>query len=832
MCFHQKIRLQLLSNSKKSKRYIIFGKSFRVYISKFLYTLFFSLLLTGFSYSQQAILKGYVVSAQGDSIPGAYILLNDSITIAATNSNGYYTVAIPCCKSITISIKSIGLKKSSTNVYAKENQTFVLTIRADEDSSNIQVIEINDYAAKDSIVYNAVEINTISAKYVPSAFGDFSKVLPSMALGVSTNNELSTQYTVRGGNYDENLIYINDIQIYTPQLAKAGQQQGLSTVNPDLIKRVSFSSGGWEAKYGDKLSSVLNADYKIPKRYGGSITASLLGGAAHIEGISNNKRVSFVSGARLKSAAYLLNTLDTKGEYKPIFWDWQSLITFDVTKASRYKSSPGISKLDFIFIVSKNKYQITPTTRQTTFGTLDQILQFDVAFDGTDILTYQTTQGGIRYSHKFSNRFKSTYGLNGYLANEREYYDIESGYRISSIDPDPTSPTYNQNAVTKGIGSYFEHGRNLFKAGSFILNNSNVFHLNKKNAFEFGASFTREYISDHYEEYNFSDSASYVDVTRSVYQNTKLASSRVQGYVQHIFSIDSTHTFVTGIRLNHWSLNQQLLFSPRIQYTYQPRKNKSIKVRIGTGIYQQPAYFREMRALDGTINTNLKAQQSFHFVAGLDKKFIRWGRTFTFITEAYVKYMYRIVPYDLYDVRIRYYGINDGTAYATGVDMRLNGEFVKGVESWFNLGLLTTKENISNDNRGYIRRPTDQRLTAAIFFQDHIPNNPTIKVYLSLMYGSGLPFGPPGKPEYRSILTAPSYKRVDIGFSKLITFNDKEISKKSTVESIWISLEVLNLLGTTNVISYLWVPDYSGNNYAIPNTLTARVVNLKTIIRF
>ncbi|WP_018343354.1 TonB-dependent receptor [Cytophaga aurantiaca] len=803
-----------------------------MYISKFLYTLFFLLFLTGLSYSQQATLKGYVITPENDTISGAYIVLNDSSIIASTNDKGYYTATIPCCKQITISVRSIGLSKTPTLVYAKADETRVLNIRAEEDSIHSRTIEIKDYAIQDNIVYNAVEINTISAKYVPSAFGDFSKVLPSMALGVSSNNELSTQYTVRGGNYDENLIYINDIQIYTPQLAKAGQQQGLSTVNPDLIKRVSFSSGGWEAKYGDKLSSVLNADYKTPNRYAGSITASLLGGAAHIEGINQNKRISFVSGARLKSASYLLNTLDTKGEYKPLFWDWQTLVTFDVTKASRYKSTPGISKVDVLFIVSKNKYQVIPTTRQTTFGTLDQLIQFDVAFDGRDILTYQTTQGGIRYSHKFSNRFKSTFGLNGYLANEREYYDIEAGYRISEVDADPTSPTYNQNAVTKGIGSYFDHGRNLFKAGSFILSESNTYHLNKNNAFEFGASFTREYIKDHYEEYNFTDSAAYVNLTRSVYQNTTLASSRIQGYLQHIHTIDSTHTFVTGLRLNYWSLNQQVLFSPRVQYTYQPRKNKSVKLRIGTGLYQQPAFFREMRALDGTINKDIKAQRSFHFITGIDKKFIRWGRTFTLITEAYVKYIDRIVPYDLYDVRIRYYGINDGTAYAAGMDMRLNGEFVKGVESWFNLGILTTKENISNDDRGYIRRPTDQRVTAAIFFQDHIPNNPTLKVYLSLMYGSGLPFGPPGNPEYRSALTAPAYERVDIGFSKLITFNDKEIVKKSLIESLWISLEVLNLFGNVNVISYLWVPDYSGNNYAIPNTLTARVVNLKTIVRF
>jgi hypothetical protein len=803
-----------------------------MYFCRISYTLFFTCILTSFCYSQNSTLKGYVISQAGDTIPGAFIFQDDSIFLATTTDKGYFKTIIPCCKPVSISIKSIGIKNNTTVITAKANETVSLNIRAEEDMRNAKVIEIIDYATKDSMVYNAVEINTIAAKYVPSAFGDFSKVLTTMALGVSSNNELSSQYSVRGGNYDENLVYINDIQIYSPQLVKAGQQQGLSAVNPDLIKRVSFSSGGWEAKYGDKLSSVLNADYKIPKKNAGSITAGFLGGSAHIEGSNFNNRLSFVSGVRLKSASYLLNTLDTKGEYKPRFWDWQTVVTMDVTSKSKYGYSPGKSTLDVLCIVSKNKYQITPTTRQTTFGTLDNPLQFDVAFDGRDILTYQTSQAGIRYSHKFSKRFNSKIGLNGYHTAEKETYDIESGYNISSVVMDPTTPTYNKSVVLQGIGSYFEHGRNFFNASSLILNNSNTYHLTKFHTFEFGASYTKEHINDYYDEYNFTDSASYVNLTRSVYQTTILNSSRLLAYVQHVFNIDSTHTFVTGVRMNYWSLNKQLIFSPRIQYSYQPQKNKSIKLRIGTGVYQQPAFYREMRALDGSVNTDLKAQRSYQFVTALDKKFMRWGRPFTFITEAYVKYMDRIVPYDLDDVRIRYYGINDGTAYATGLDMRLNGEFVKGVESWFNLGLLTTKENISNDNRGYIRRPTDQRVTASIFFQDYIPNNPSIKVYLSLIYGSGLPFGPPGKPEYRSSLNAPSYKRVDIGFSKLITLNDKKIIQKSTFESIWISLEVLNLLGISNTISYLWVPDYSGNNYAIPNTLTARVVNLKTIVRF
>ncbi|ABG58876.1 TonB-dependent receptor [Cytophaga hutchinsonii] len=802
-----------------------------MYIARFFFTFLLSILLTGYCFSQHATIKGYILNAEGDSIPGAYVFLNDTIPLAVSNTSGFYSATIPCCKPVVISIKSLGYKKTPTTLQAKANQVIYLNIKAEENIVEGKTIDIIDYS-KDTLLYNSVEINTKDAKYLPSAFGDFTKVLPAMALGVTSNNELSTQYSARGGNFDENLIYINDIEIYTPQLAKAGQQQGLSTVNTDLINRVSFSTGGWEAKYGDKLSSVLNASYKTPRRYAGSVTAGFLGGAAHIEGISINNRLSFVSGARLKSASYLLKTLDTKGEYKPVFWDWQTLLTYDITSKNKYKYSQGISKVDLLFIVSNNKYEITPTTRQTTFGTLDDPLRFNVAFDGRDILTYQTVQGGVRYMHRFNNAFKTAFGLNGYIASEREYYDVESGYKINSVDQDPNSPSYNQDVITKGIGSYFEHGRNLFKAASINVNNRSTYHINKQNQIDFGASVQREMINDHFEEYNFSDSASYVDLTRSVYKNTLLNSSRLQAYGQYTHFIDSTHTFITGVRLNYWSLNEQLLVSPRLQYTYQPRNNTLIKFRIGTGLYQQPAYYREMRAIDGTVNTGIKAQRSYHFIAGMDKQFLRWGRKFTLITEAYVKYIDRIVPYDLYDVRLRYYGYNDGTAYATGFDMRLNGEFVKGVESWFNLGILSTKENIADDNRGYIRRPTDQRVTAAIFFQDHIPNNPTIKVYLNLQFASGLPFGPPGNPEYRSSLRAPAYRRVDIGFSKLISFNDKDLIQRKVFESIWISLEVLNLLGTSNTISYLWIPDYSGNTYAVPNTLTARVVNLKTIVRF
>jgi hypothetical protein len=790
----------------------------------------FLLLLTGYSYSQDAYIKGYVVSETGDSIPGVYIILNDSITVAVSDHKGFYSGYIPCCRPATIKIKFLGYLDSAWVIIPKARENIPHTIVARESALETKEIIVNGYNNSDTVVYNSVNINTIAAKYLPSAFGDFTKVLPSMALGVSSNSELSSVYSVRGGNFDENLVYINDIEIYKPQLAQAGQQQGLSTVNPDLIKKVNFSSGGWESKYGDKLSSVLNAEYKTPSKYSGSFTAGFLGGAAHVEGTALNNRLSFVSGIRLKSSKFLLNTLDTKGDYNAVYWDWQSLVTLDLTNKNRIKSTPGITKVDFLFILSSNKYQTIPTERSTTFGTLSNPLTFDVAFQGQDILLFQTGQGGVRLSHKVNNRFKTTCGVYSYTTSESNNYDIEAGYAISSVAPAANTPSYNQNVATQGIGSYFDHGRDLFQAWVVNFNTRNVYNLSRRSMFEFGGFVQNEKIHNQYEEYDFSDSASYVNLTRSVYNITDLNTQRYQGYGQYKYTVDSTHVFISGVRFNYWTLNQQFLTSPRFQYVYNPRNNKTVSMHIGTGIYQQPAFFREMQGLDGSVNTHLKAQRSAQFIIGVDKVFTWAGRKFKFITEGYAKYMDRIVPYYLNDVRIQYFGYNDGTAYATGVDFRLNGEFVKGLESWFNLGIMTTKEKLNNDPyaSGYIRRPTDQRVTASIFFQDHIPNNPSIKVYLNLVFGSGLPFGPPNTLQFRDMLTAPAYRRVDIGFTKLITFNDKN----KYMESIWLTLEVLNLFGTANTISYLWVPDYNGHDYAIPNTLTARYLNLKTIVRF
>jgi len=790
------------------------------------------MLLTGYSYSQDAHIKGYVLNEKGDSIPGVFIILNDSVTLAVTDHSGFYSASIPCCKPAHIKIQFLGYSDSAWVVIPKAKENISHTIIARESALQTKTVIVTGYNQSDTVVYNSVNINTIAAKYVPSPFGDFTKVLPSMALGVSTNSELSSVYSVRGGNFDENLVYINDIEIYKPQLAQAGQQQGLSTVNPDLIKKVSFSSGAWESKYGDKLSSVLNADYKTPSKFAGSVTAGFLGGAAHVEGTALNNRLSFVSGVRLKSSKFLLNTLDTKGDYNAVYWDWQSLVTIDLTSKGRIKSNPGLTKLDALFIVSSNKYITIPTERQTTFGTLDNPLQFDVAFQGQDILLFKTVQGGVRLSHKVSNRFKTTIGLNSYTTTESNSYDIEAGYSISSVAPIPNTPTYNQTTSTLGIGSYFDHGRDVFNAWVVNLNTRNIYNLSHRSIFEFGGSIQNEKIHNQLQEYDFSDSASYVTLTRSVNAITDLNTQRFQAYGQYKYTVDSTHVFITGVRFNYWTLNGQFLTSPRFQYIYNPRNNNTISLHMGTGIYQQPAFFREMQALDGTVNTRLKAQRSAQFVIGLDKLFTWGGRKFKLVTEGYAKYIDRIDPYNLNDVRIQYFGYNDGKAYATGVDFRLNGEFVKGLESWFNLGVMTTRENLLDDNRGYIRRPTDQRVTASIFFQDHIPNNPSIKVYLNLMFGSGLPFGPPGNLQYRSSLDAPPYRRVDIGFTKLISFNDKDFAKNKYMESIWLSVEVLNLFGTENTISYLWVPDYSGHDYAIPNTLTARYLNVKTIVRF
>lgn len=795
----------------------------------FLIVLSFLSFLPLYSQTNTAKIEGVVSDTSGSRIPGVYIFLNDSLFLTTTDSNGKFVLVVPKENATSLTFRFTGYKKVRKEINLTSGNYFFIEVY-------LNVMEVSKVYIESSrlleVGLNDTELNPIIPKYLPSAFGDFSKSIVGMALGVSSTNELSNQYSVRGGNFDENLIYVNDIEVYRPQLLQTGQQEGLSFVNPDLVQKATFNSGGWEAKYGDKLSSVLAVQYKTPQQFKGSLTAGLLGGSIHVES-KLHQRLYWLSGARLKSSRYLLNTLDTKGEYLPLFWDWQNIFTLDLTSKYSIKNHPLRSNIELFSVINQNQYLVIPSNRKTTFGTLDNPLQIDIGFDGREDIRQHMIQQSIRWNKTWNNQVTSSLWGSYIYSVEREFYDVEAGYRISEVDPDPSTSGFNQNLITKGIGSYFDHGRNKMLVHNVQIGSKTSYTLSPRQKVEGGLKYHYENIQDLLDEYSFTDSSQYVTLTKSVYKENALINQRIQPYVQYSQVFDSTHFITIGIRGHYWSTSNEFLISPRIQYKYQPKNHPNVSYTMAMGAYHQPGYYRELRKLDGTLNTtSIKAQRSWQWVMGMKNKISWWDRTFYLTSEIYYKYMTNIIPYDLYDIRIRYYGENLGNAYAYGADVRLNGEFIKGLESWFNLGILSTKEDVTFDTKGYIRRPSDQRVTASIFFQDHIPNNPSLRVFLNLVFSSGLPFGPPNEPDMRSVLNAPPYRRVDIGFSKLIQFNNKSIEKNKAFESIWISAEILNLLGTSNTISYLWLPDYSSNYYAVPNTLSQRFLNIKLLLKW
>ncbi len=668
-------------------------------------------------------------------------------------------------------------------------------------------------------------LNPINSQFVPAPLQDISSILITLP-GVSSANEFSTGYNVRGGNYDENLVYVNNIPVYRPQIITSGQQEGLSFINIDLVQGIEFSSGGWESKYGDGLSSALNINYRDPIEFGGSLHVGLLGGSAHIEGTTKNRRITYLVGARHKSSAYLLSTLETKGEYRPKFTDIQTFLNFDISK----KGQKNQTEIGVLFSYAQNRYLVQPTSRETTFGTFNNQLRLFVAFEGQERLNYDTWQSGIRLSHWMTEKWKTHLIFSGTYSKEREYYDIESGYLLCNVDNNPGSAGFNECLTNIGIGTNFYSGRNLLDASLLNLESRNEVIINESNTMEFGIGYANHDFDDLLNEYEFIDSAGYVTVTDAVQAETKINYSRVHGYWQNNTLLNHNHSITYGLRLLYQDINKELLISPRIHYSWKPDWLRDTYLRASAGIYQQPPFYREFRNNEGEINENLKAQKSFHSIVGMDINFTKWGRPFKFITEIYYKYLWDVNPYDIENVRIRYYADNIATAYATGIDFRLSGEFIPGDESWFSLGLLSTKENLETDDRGFIPRPSDQRVNVGIFFQDHIPKVPTFRVHLRLLYSTGLPFSPPSNPEFRNSFRGSEYQRIDMGFSKMIRFGIRK--GHSFFKSLWLSAEILNLTGHQNTISYYWVSDVNGTYYAVPNSLSQRFFNIRMNLNF
>ncbi len=780
------------------------------------YSLFILFLLICSTALPQTI-DGTISDEEGTAIRDASVVLNDRFGVT-TDVNGYFSIDRPLSSdSLVLVISHVIYNQKRVVIGLNYNN---LSIQLTQKTSYLDEVQIVDERQIDEI--SVTKLKPKDIEVLPTPFQEFNKILATLP-GVASNNELSSTYSVRGGNYDENLVYVNDIPIYRPFLVSNGQQEGLSFINSNLVSSVTFSAGGWQPKYGDKLSSVLNVTYKDPEEFSASAGISLLGGSVHIEGVAYKDRISYALGVRHKSSQYLLNTLEVDGQYLPKFTDYQSIINFNLGSQQDMERT----QLSLLTSYARNRYLVEPESRETEFGNFNQSLRLFVAFDGQETLEYDTYQIGTKLSHRINDRWKTQLVSAAVYAVEREYTEVEGGYRLCDVDKNISSSTFNDCVFIRGVGTNYDYGRNNLTAEILNIENRNVVLIDDKTI-EFGFGYSKQLIDDQLQEYSFTDSADFVTQIDAVQSEADLNSDQFSGFIQATIPISKRVTTTIGGRSNYWNLNKQWIFSPRAQVVFKPKGPRNVTFSGAVGVYQQPPFYREMRAFDGSVNTNLRAQRSIHFITGVNYHLQWWGRPFVVNSEIYHKLLSDVVPYEVENVKIRYYANNDAKAFAAGFDFRVSGEFIEGTESWFSLGLLNVKEDVEGDNNGFIRRPTDQRINAAIFFQDHFPNNPDIRVNLNLLYGSGLPFGPPGDFENRNVFNGGSYTRVDIGFSRVIYFNKEKHNGKRILT---INAEILNLLGTANPISYTWITDVNNDQFAVPNSLSARFLNLRASIK-
>lgn len=712
----------------------------------------------------------------------------------------------------------------------------------------------------------------------PSVSGDFSDYIKSLP-GVSSNNELSSQYNVRGGSYDENLIYVNDFEVYRPQLVRSGQQEGLSFVNPDMVNNLTFSAGGFEARYGDKLSSVLDVNYRLPKANSSGFQIGLLGANFFVDGVMKaNKRIgakdsirfSYIIGGRYRGNKNILNSLDAQGLYKSRFGDFQSLMTYHINRYNR---------IELLVNYAQNRYRFEPEYQETTFGTLQSALKLNIGMDGQEIVDYNSLMGGLAFVRTASfGEFK--YMVSAMQSQEKEHYDIQGKYEISEIDNNLGSDNFGESKALLGYGYFINHARNdlKFSVINFAHQGTVRFRglksstkirtletIRHQTKLIYGAKYQVEQIKDVFKEWKYSDSSEYtmspfpgndssIFLNESIRSKSSIYNTRYSAFAQVHQALGSVNqmTVVGGLRYLYSSLNGQTVLSPRFQVYYEPNKKYNVQHRNDTvppknnmlikaayGYYYQAPFYREMRNFDGRVNTSLKAQRSIHYTAGLEFGFKQFGRPFKFVGEFFYKDMDYLVPYILDNVRIRYYADNSARGYAGGFDMRINGQFIKDLESWFSLSFLKTDENIVYVNKdsvtvesGYIRRPTDRRISAAVMFEDELKTNKDYRVHLMLNYGSGLPYYLGGEARYKEGNTIPSYRRVDVGFSKVLVNGEKTRWNSKNIETMWIGIDVFNLLQINNVISYMWIKDFNNTTYGVPNYLTGRRLNVRLVAKF
>ena len=823
--------------------------------------IFILLFLTAQSQRKYAFVSGTIKNDAGLAIAKASISILGYNNGVVSNDSGFYKIKVPAEKSFAIIFSHTGYATLQKIFYLSANEEERYFPELKNSGTILETVTITEARERKEI--GLTKINPKSALALPSTIGGVEGLIKIL---VGSNNELTSQYSVRGGNYDENLIYINDFEIFRPYLVRSGQQEGLSFINPEMARNVSFYNGGFQAKYGDKMSSVLDIQYKKPRQFGGSAYISLLEQGFHLEGSAKKEKLTYLFGVRNRSNRNLLSSQETKGAYIPSSTDVQGYITYKLSDKWQLEMLGNFSATTFTLIPESAKKTSSVFSPLFTAN-----LGLDIFFEGQEKDGYKTNFIGLSAINQTSKNLKLKWMLSRFQNKEKESFDIAGAYLFGDRDFDNNSSSFGQITNPLGAGYYQNYGRNTL--------NINVWNATLKgnydkgfHSIQFGNSIEQTNIQDKLYEWEYQDSAGYslpVNTGKlNTFLNTRadLTIQKYSGYVQDNFNLsDSGRELLlqVGVRYNYNSLNRELLISPRAQLSYKPNWQKDLVFKLAAGRYSQPPFYRELRRYDGSLNTALKSQKSNQVVAGLDYNFKRNLKPYRLTMEAYYKSMTDIIPYDIDNVRIRYSGANNAKGYAYGLETRIYGELVKDAESWLSIGLMRTRENIDGDyfyqyknaageiinaqspdktpvdsvknDVGSLRRPTDRLITIGLFLQDYLSTNKNFKVHLNMLYGSNMPFNIPNSVRYRNALIIDPYIRVDIGFSALLLSeknNRRSHSPFRNFENIWVSFEVFNLIDRPNTIAYQLIKDFSNTVYSIPNRLTPRLINLKLVARF
>lgn len=773
--------------------------------------------------AQTFTLSGRVIDENNDPVEFASVSCPKQGKMTMTSLKGDYSLQLQSADSVEIRFSMIGYK------------TKVRILRRPRGKQTMQVVLHSSDNALSEVTITGKRIETGQTqelskehlKSMPSTTGNAVEEMIQSQAGVSTHSELSSQYNVRGGSFDENSVYINNVEIFRPFLVRSGQQEGISVINPDMVEKIGFSTGGYEARYGDKMSSALNIEYRRPKRFEASATASMLGASAFV-GMSN-KKFSWSNGLRYKTTKYLLGSMDTKGEYQPTFIDYQTYLTYSPNKRWDIK---------FLGNISDNHYNFTPEDRETNFGTMENVKAFKVYFDGQEKDVFRTFFGSLGITRKFNENTSLSLIASAFNTREQEKYDIQGQYWL----------TQTETSENLGVGTYFQHTRNYLKAH---VESAKLLFKTKQKKHNIEAAFTYkwEHIEENSVEYEMRDSSKYsiphtgkdLYMIYSMRAKNTLTANRVEAYAQDTYRFTGSegktlYTLNYGLRLAYWSFTKETILSPRLSLGIIPAFNENITMRFATGLYYQAPFFKEIRDTTTTngityasLNRKAKSQRSIHFIAGFDYRFKMNNRPFKFTAEAYYKALGNLVPYSVNNVKVVYYGDNMCSGHAAGLDLKLFGEFVPGTDSWVSLSLMNTSMKLNGKS---IPLPTDQRYAVNLFFTDYFPGTTRWKMSLKLALADGLPFSAPHRELESNVFRAPAYKRADVGLNYRIIDNSDRHKKRNPIRNLWVGAECLNLFGINNVNSYYWITDVTGQQYAVPNYLTGRQINVKLSVDF